>query len=480
MSSMMKATIRIGLMVSMVQDCLGVLIKPQLPLRGWNSYDSASEAANETILLATADVMSEKLASSGYVYLTVDAGWFTPATGSNEMTVDQYGRLLPVVDKFPSAIGGAGFGPLVDKMHAKGLKFGIWYMAGIPAATLKANSPIKGTNYTVADIAEAGVPYCKRWAQNWGVEVNHDHPGTKFWYKSLVEQWAGWGIDFVKLDCVNAEDEAFQHRLDILELSAAMSASDNAFVFSLSPGGFSNISQTLAIRDAVSVARVTDDFWDNWTMYMDSGGGKGNLSGASHWDAARDMIATARNTAPTFFPDLDMLPFGRIGNPSCNRTVAVGPGCFRITKYTQTEQQSIFALWTLAQSPLVLGTDLTSIDTWTLDLVTHPSVIAMAGDISESFEAFRTSDGQNNPKQVVWQAQSKESPTKHYLGVFNRQNKTCDAEDCALPWENFVGLAPTTTSILTDLYTGKSVEINQDNLKTPLEAHGVRLMVLVM
>ena len=39
--------------------------------------------------------------------------------------MDEYSRLQPDIERFPSADGGRGFKPLADYIHSLGLKFGI-------------------------------------------------------------------------------------------------------------------------------------------------------------------------------------------------------------------------------------------------------------------------------------------------------------------------------------------------------------------
>ena len=46
-------------------------------------------------------------------------------------------------------------------------------------------------------------------------------------------------------------------------------------------------------------------------------------------------------------------------------------------KLTPTEERSHFALWAVAKSPLILGTDLTKMSAELLALVTNPELIAI-------------------------------------------------------------------------------------------------------
>ncbi|MDZ7835687.1 MAG: hypothetical protein U5K84_10635 [Alkalibacterium sp.] len=46
--------------------------------------------------------------------------------------MDEYSRLRPAANRFPSSKDGASFKPLGDYIHSLGLKFGIHIMRGIP------------------------------------------------------------------------------------------------------------------------------------------------------------------------------------------------------------------------------------------------------------------------------------------------------------------------------------------------------------
>ena len=179
--------------------CHGAVYLPASPPRGWNSYDSEPAGTNESHVLAVATLLSGAgYAGSGYQYVTLDAGWF------GDIKVDAYGRPLPDSDAYPSAAAGASFKPLATAIHSMGqadLRLGLWYMAGIPAATFAANNPIKGTDYRARDLA-LNVTYCPRWDRSWGYAVNHSHPAAQPWYDSLVELWDEWDIDMVKVGAV--------------------------------------------------------------------------------------------------------------------------------------------------------------------------------------------------------------------------------------------------------------------------------------
>src|SRR5882762_2984225 len=100
------------------------------PVMGWNSWDCFATTVTEEQTKAQADVMAKELRQFGWEYITVDIQWFEPnATGFNyrkgaPLVMDEFSRLLPATNRFPSSANGAGFKPLADCIHGKGLKFG--------------------------------------------------------------------------------------------------------------------------------------------------------------------------------------------------------------------------------------------------------------------------------------------------------------------------------------------------------------------
>ena len=134
---------------------------------GWNSWDSYGTTIRENQVKANADWMAQHLAKYGWQYIVVDIQWYEPNAQGHDykpgapLTMDEYGRLMPAVNRFPSSANGAGFKSLADYVHSKGLKFGIHIMRGIPRQAVEKNLPIKGTPYHAADV----IPTCGAWTQ---------------------------------------------------------------------------------------------------------------------------------------------------------------------------------------------------------------------------------------------------------------------------------------------------------------------------
>src|SRR5690242_5631395 len=128
------------------------------PPMGWNSWDAYGTTVTEAEVKANADYMAKHLRSHGWQYVVVDIQWSEPNAKAHgyranaELAMDQYGRLIPAQNRFPSSAGGLGFKPLADYVHQLGLKFGIHIMRGIPRQAVKANLPVYGTDVRAADI----------------------------------------------------------------------------------------------------------------------------------------------------------------------------------------------------------------------------------------------------------------------------------------------------------------------------------------
>ena len=123
----------------------------QTPPMGWNSWDSYGTTVTQDEVLANARVLAERLLPHGWDTVVVDIDWYDPAArahGYNDgssLVLDAFGRQLPAENRFPSAAGGRGFGPLADAVHALGLRFGVHLMRGIPRIAVEQDLPVEGT-----------------------------------------------------------------------------------------------------------------------------------------------------------------------------------------------------------------------------------------------------------------------------------------------------------------------------------------------
>ena len=165
------------------------------PPLGWNSYDCFGAAVNEMEVKGNADMMAAHLKRVGWEYIVIDYCWYYPYVGAlnnppqtpdfqPSLPMDQYGRLLPAVDRFPSSKKGKGFKEIGEYIHSLGLKFGIHVMRGIPREAVARKMPVKGTNYTADQIANTNST-CGWLNLMYGLDMSK--PGAQEYYNSLYE-----------------------------------------------------------------------------------------------------------------------------------------------------------------------------------------------------------------------------------------------------------------------------------------------------
>ena len=331
------------------------------PPMGWNSYDNYDTTVTEAQVLANAQVLKEKLLPFGWEYVVVDIQWYAAHTGSRrkeyqyipfgEMRMDAYSRLLPDLEKFPSAAGDAGFKPLADQLHAMGLKFGIHIMRGIPRIAAHLHLPVLGTSLTADEIAD---PYSiSRWNPDmYGVR---DTAAGQAYYDSLLQLYADWGVDYIKCDDIcntNMYPDGWRGAAEMAMLRRAADKVDREIVLSLSPGP-ALVEHSWYYAQNANLWRITDDFWDSWPLLKDM------FSRCEKW---QDHVREGN------YPDCDMLPLGYIGEGFGNRWY---------TNLNLQEQRTMMSLWCVFRSPLMLGADLTRLDEETCRLLTQQDVLEL-------------------------------------------------------------------------------------------------------
>ena len=99
-----------------------------LPPMGWNSYDYYDTTVTEDAVKANADYMAAHLKDFGWEYIVVDIEWYAIGAGSMrdqfqyipfaDVAMDEFSRLQPDPDRFPSSADGTGFTHLADYIHS--------------------------------------------------------------------------------------------------------------------------------------------------------------------------------------------------------------------------------------------------------------------------------------------------------------------------------------------------------------------------
>ncbi|WP_138752607.1 glycoside hydrolase family 27 protein [Paenibacillus sinopodophylli] len=363
------------------------------PPMGWNSWDCYGASVREDEVRGNAAYMAEHLKAFGWEYVVVDIQWYEPGANSSQyrafvpLEMDEYSRLQPAVNRFPSAEGGKGFKPLADYVHSLGLKFGIHIMRGIPRQAVHADTKLLGTDVTARQIAHPN-SICPWNTDMYGVDASKD--GAQQYYNSLFDLYASWGVDFVKVDDIAASRLYGIHLDEIKLIHQAIAQCGRPMVLSLSPGP-APLEHADALADHANMWRMTDDYWDLWPLL-------------------HEMFERCEKWAPHVnegaWPDCDMLPLGHLGIRSVD-----GGGSDRWTRFTRDEQVTMMSLWAIFRSPLMFGGEMRDNDEWTLSLLTNSEVLDLHRNGRGARQLYREEE------RVAWVAEDA-SGTK-FVALFN-------------------------------------------------------------
>ena len=409
---------------------------------GWNSWDCYGAAVTEDIVRKNADFMAKHLKKYGWEYITVDIQWYEPDVKTHEYTpfaklcIDEYSRVIPAENRFPSSAGGKGFAPLAEYVHSLGLKFGIHIMRGIPRQAVYERTKIKGTDKTAADIAKTD-SICAWNTDMYGVDPAK--PGAKEYYDSIFELYASWGVDFIK--CDDIARELPKEESELIMLSDSLKGCGRDMVLSLSPGP-ALLEKAELYKQVSNMWRITDDFWDNWQLLY-------NMfercekwaphNGAGHW------------------ADADMLPIGYIKQDYSPDIT---------TQFTKDEQVTMLTLWSIFRSPLIIGGEMTKFDDFTMSLLTNEGILKMHRNARHSHQVWRRE--MNGSEIVLWTAADAEDC--QYAALFNIGENSADISVPLTELEIYEA------KDITELWSNEA--FHADNISADLAPHSARAYYL--
>jgi alpha-galactosidase len=416
----------------------------QNPPMGWNSWDCFGWTVTEAQVKANADFIAKNLKHLGYEYVVIDATWYGDAQASDfeafvqetiptkpNYNIDEFGRLQPDTTKFPSSKGGKGFKPLADYVHSLGLKLGLHMMRGTPWKATIDNRKIFGTDILLKDISQPDsgcVWYDGFYGLDWSKK------GPQEYYNSVYKQYAEWGLDYIKADDVTTV-------ADLRGISKAITNSGRPMVISICPD---NIPQE-ELQTYSHLARTGADFWDVWEMLK----------------RGFPVIAKAmKDKKDGYYPDLDMLPIGKIGIGLSYK----GPEP-RISRFTKDELYTLMSLYYISRSPLMIGGHLPETDSFTLELLKNEEALA----VNKNSRNNRQIKFKN--AHIIWAANSPKE-TEKYLAFFNQW----ESKKPIQPKISFEQLGFTKGSYkVRDLWAKKDLGTFTDTFTAPVNAHGAKL-----
>jgi hypothetical protein len=422
----------------------------QTPPMGWNSWDSYGLRINEQQFRDNVAVLAAKLKPFGYTYAVIDEGWYManpenrPQPELLRYALDENGRFIPVTTRFPSALQrgqNTGFEQIANWVHSQGLKFGIHVVRGIPRESVSRNLPIKGTDFSAQDAADQN-DACPWDPTSWGIK---DNAAGQAWYDSLLRQYARWGVDFLKVDCI--ADHPYKAS-EIRQIALAIQHSGRDIVLSLSPGPTA-LEHHAEVAGLSQMWRISNDIWDVWKGRGFPIGIKNQFENVARW---------APYTRPGNWPDADMLPVGEL-RPFPD----VGPGP-RHTRLTPAEQQTALSLWAVARSPLIVGANLTLLDKDTLRLLTNTDILKIDRTATDSRQVLLEGD------LVVWTADL--PGNEHAMAAFNLGENPIRLDRA---WPDFI--QPESQHEIKNAWTGEHMKASP-RISTTLEPHGSIVLLL--
>jgi hypothetical protein len=447
--AMGKATVLTAVLFSCLLSSSAQLA-PAPPM-GWNSWDSYGLTINETQFRASVEVEAARLKPAGYTYAVVDEGWYLGNPGASEKKhetfdyrLDENGRYQPALNRFASAEGATGFTAVANFVHAQGLQFGIHIIRGVPKQAVTANLPVANSSFHAQDVADV-TDQCSWNPDNYGVK---DNAAGQAWYDAMFAQYATWGVDYVKVDCIASHPYKAD---EIAMIHNAILKTGRPIVLSLSPGP-APLDKAEALGEKAQLWRISNDVWDRWSAAQDA-----SLFPQNVKSQFAVIASWTPYVKPGNWPDADMLPLGVLGP-------IPGWGKPRTTELTQEEQRTLITLWCISRSPLFFGGNLTQLDDFTASLLTNPEVIAM--DQRGSDQHLAATDGD----VLAWTSKGEHGTA--YLALFNLGDTPAPVK---APFAHY-GLG-TGSYKATDLWT-KADRAVSNGITAKIPPHGSLLLAL--
>jgi alpha-galactosidase len=380
----------------------------RLPALGWNSWNEYACNINEAVFLKVGELMVSKgLRDVGYQYVNIDDCWSNRRDGS--------GRINPDAKKFPNGIKG-----LADKIHALGLKIGIYSDAGTLTCGLYEGS-LYHEDVDAATFADWGIDYLKydncQYPSDWNDEYNYAPD------KPQETRPAPPGYDY---STSKSAQRYYRMRDALLKQKRT-------------------IQYGLCNWGNAHVERWGNKTGHSWRMFGDIYPIWKGKNGLYNWGILPILNQAAHHWNDTGFwghSDWDMLE--------------VGNGAL-----TYEESRTHFALWAALKSPLIIGTKLDGISDQILAVLKNKELIAYNQDpvYSDGIMPFgltaplepTTGDSQNPPSQ--WVGTSTKGIHVYLLNLQDQQRKM------TITFSQVPGLRSSGTNkfIVHDMWTGKDI-----------------------
>jgi alpha-galactosidase len=405
------------------------------PYQGWTSFSQQTISSNfltQANMAAQSDaLLSSGLQTHGFDFINIDSGW--------QGSFDANGRPIPNLTTFPDIAA------LVAHIHSNGQKAGIYWIPGVEYPAVVANSPILGTPYHIQDILvvpyTAGNAFGGPGTSPYHYKIDFTKPGAQEYMNSVVNLFASWGFDAIKLDGVTPGSYSYNlsidNRADVAAWAKAIAQSGRPMWFTISWA-------------------LDQDYLSTWQQYANARridgdiDCEGNCSTITNWAMASwrfyDLVGWENAAGPAVgWNDLDSLEV-------MNNTTS---------GLSYEERQSITTLWAMANAPMYLGGDLTTLDSFGKQILSNDEVLAVNQSGHPATEALAG----DTP---VWISDLGNG--SYYVALFNLN---AFPSRVVVPWSS-LGFA--NAARVRDLWNHIDLGRYDRGFSTTLLGHGVRLL----
>jgi hypothetical protein len=240
-----------------------------------------------------------------------------------------------------------------------------------------------GTNGITADQVADTNSKCDWMNHMYGLDMQK--PGAQEYLNSLLQLYAQWGVDFIKVDDISRP----YHLAEIEGYRKAIDACGRPIVLSISPGE-TPLKDSVHVAQHANMWRMADDFWDSWGEMLkmfDYAKSWQGIGGPGHW------------------PDCDMIQIGKI-----SKRGPVGPE--RYSRFTDDEKRTHMTFWCIYRSPLMLGGNLPENTAVEDGLESNSEVLAVDQQGADPRQLYKQDD------KMVWYSKAPGNNT-YYVALFN-------------------------------------------------------------
>ncbi len=423
----------------------------QKPYMGWSTWSFLRSKPTEEKVKAQVDALfAAHLPDNGYRYINLDAGWTDG--------YDDHGVPKPNLTTFPSGMDGFG-----QYLHSRGLLFGVYLNPGVDQKLYDLNPVIEGTTAHIHDITDTTQPGS---THKGSYRIDFTKPAARAYINSIVQQFARWKVDFIKLDFVGpgGGNLPADNREELRQWHAAIARSKRPIWLGLS--NWLSIDQAPLWRATSNGWRIENDIECYPCGRSTDPAIKGNLT---IWSKVSERFADVR-------PWIRYAgPAGNGGEGGWNDFDSLELGNGDKDGITPAERQTMFTLWAISCAPLYLGTDLTHMDPADLTIITNRNLIA----IDQAGIPATPLDIQSLRSQIQQAWITINPDGSAILSLFNLGPDTASLK---FNWREIDALRDTHFAAhppkLTDLITNTEVPTPPEELNFTLDSHASRVFRL--